>query len=155
MITAPHLHAMVIHFPIALLMAGFFSEIIALFFKKEFLNYASFYLLFLGTLGAIAAYVSGSYAGGGMTDGILQPPLELHEDAALITLLLAIITTISRTAMYYFNYQKTWAKWISGLFYAVLIGFVARTGYLGGQLVFKHGAGIELALPDFGDQPKE
>ena len=55
----------------------------------------------------------------------------------------------------YFNYQKTWAKWTSGLLYAVLIGFVARTGYLGGQLVFKHGAGIELALPEFGDQPKE
>ena len=29
MITAPHLHAMVIHFPIALLIAGFFSELIS------------------------------------------------------------------------------------------------------------------------------
>lgn len=155
MITAPHLHAMVIHFPIALLMAGFLSELIALISKKQFFKDASFYLLILGALGAIVAYVSGSYAGDGMTDGILQAPMEIHAEAALITLWLAIITALARSAMYYFNYQKAWAQWASLLVFTALIGFVARTGYLGGQLVFKHGAGIELALPDFGDQTIE
>jgi uncharacterized membrane protein len=155
MITAPHLHALVIHFPIALLMAGFLSELIALFSKKQFFKNASLYLLLLGALGAIVAYVSGSYAGDGMTDGLLQEPMELHEDTALVTLLLAIITALLRSAMYYFDYQKAWAQWVSFLLFAALVGFVARTGYLGGQLVFKHGAGIELALPDFGDQPKK
>jgi len=155
MITAPHLHAMVIHFPIALLMAGFLSEIIALISKKEFFKNASLYLLLLGAIGAIVAYVSGSYAGDGMTDGILQEPLELHEEAAIITLWLAIITALFRAAMHYFKYQKAWAKWVSFILFTVLVGYVARTGYLGGQLVFKHGAGIELALPDFGEQPVE
>lgn len=56
--------------------------------------------------------------------------------------------------MYYFTYQKAWAQWASLLLFTVLVGAVARTGYLGGELVFKHGAGIELALPDFGEQPK-
>lgn len=69
MLTAPHLHAMVIHFPIALLMTGVLSEIIGLFSKKLFFKHAAFYLLILGALGAIVAYVSGSYAGDGMTDG--------------------------------------------------------------------------------------
>lgn len=155
MITAPHLHALVIHFPIALLMAGFLSELIALFRKNQFFKNASLYLLILGTLGAIVAYVSGSYAGDGMTDGLLQAPLEVHEDAALVTLWLAIITVAVRLAMYFFHYQKSWAKWASFALFAVLIGFVARTGYLGGELVFKHGAGIELALPDFGNQTQE
>ena len=155
MITAPHLHALVIHFPIALLIVGFLSELIALFSKKQFFKNASLYLLLLGSLGAIVAYASGSYAGDGMTDGLLQEPMELHEDAALVTLLLAIITALLRAAMYYFDYQKAWAQWASFLLFAALVGFVARTGYLGGQLVFKHGAGIELALPDFGDQPKK
>ncbi len=150
MITAPHLHALVIHFPIALLMAGFLSELIAIFSKREFFKDASFYLLLLGALGAIVAYVSGNYAGDGMTDGILQEPLELHEEAAIVSLWLAIITALFRVAMYYFKYKKNWAKWASFLLFAVLIGYIARTGYLGGQLVFKHGAGIELALPDFG-----
>ncbi len=155
MITAPHLHALVIHFPIALLLAAFLSELISLISKNQFFKNASLYLLFLGTLGAIVAYVSGSYAGGGMTDGLLQAPLEIHEDAALITLVLAIATTVIRIAMFYFNYQNAWAKWASLLLFTVMVGYVARTGYLGGELVFKHGAGIELALPDFGEQPKE
>ncbi len=36
MISATHLHAILIHFPIALIIVGFFSEIIHLFSKKEF-----------------------------------------------------------------------------------------------------------------------
>ncbi|MEQ8547123.1 MAG: DUF2231 domain-containing protein [Cyclobacteriaceae bacterium] len=155
MITAPHLHAMAIHFPIALLMAGFLSEVIALITKKQFFKEASLYLLVLGALGAIVAYVSGSSAGDGMTDGILQKPIGMHEEAALVTLVLAIIAALFRVALYLFGYQKTWTKWLSLLLVTALVGSVARTGYLGGELVFKHGAGIELALPDFGESLTE
>lgn len=155
MFTAPHIHAMVIHFPIALLLVGFLSELIGLFTKKHFFKNVAFYLLIVGALGAIVAFISGSYAGDGMTDGILQEPLKIHEEAALITLWLAIITALLRTAMYYLKYQKPWLQWSSFLLFLVLVGFVAKTGNLGGELVFKHGAGIELALPDFGDQTLE
>jgi uncharacterized membrane protein len=146
---------MVIHFPIALIFVGFLSEIIALFTKKQFFNNAAFYLLLLGALGAIVAYISGSYAGDGMTDGILQAPMELHEEAATITLWLAIITALYRVALYYFKYSKSWTKWVGIILFTALTASIARTGYLGGQLVFQHGAGIELALPDFGSEPSE
>lgn len=152
MLTSPHIHAMVIHFPIALILVGFFSEIIALISKKQFFKNTSFYLLLLGALGAIVAYISGSYAGDGMIDGILQKPMELHEEAATITLWLASITALFRVSLYYFKYERTWSKWVGVILFTALVGSVARTGYLGGQLVFQHGAGIELALPDFGDQ---
>jgi hypothetical protein len=33
--------------------------------------------------------------------------------------------------------------------FTAVIGAIARTGDLGGQLVYKHGAGIKLELPDF------
>jgi len=155
MITASHLHAMVIHFPIALLMVGFLSELIGLYTKKHFFKDVSFYLLIIGTLGVIVAYLSGNAAGDGMTDSVLQLPLGMHEEAAIVTLFLAIITTLTKTAMYIFNYEKTWAKWASLILYVLVVSSVARTAYLGGELVFKHGAGIELTLPDFGDQPKE
>lgn len=153
MITAPHFHAMVIHFPIALLIVGFLSELIGLINKKLFFKNASLYLLLLGTIGVLVAYLSGDNAGDGMTDGLLQKPMGMHQEAALVTLWLAIITALAKTAMYYFNYQKPWAKWTAFLLFALLVSSVARTGFLGGELVFKHGAGIELALPDFGDQP--
>jgi len=61
MISATHLHAMIIHFPIALLMAGFFSEVIALFSKKEFFSNATFYLLLIGVFGSTPAYLTGSF----------------------------------------------------------------------------------------------
>ena len=149
MISATHFHAMIIHFPIALLMAGFLSEIIALFSKKEFFSNVAFYLLFLGALGASAAYVSGSYAGEGIEDGPLKNPVELHEQVATVTLWLAIITALFRTVVFYFKYSRSWVKWVGILLFAALVGSVAITGYLGGQLVYSHGAGVQMALPDF------
>ncbi len=155
MITAPHLHALVIHFPIALIMVGFLSEIITLISKNEFFEKASLYLLILGSLGVIVAFVSGDFAGDGMTDGLLQRPIGMHEEAALITLWLAIITTVFKSAMYFFNYEKNWVKWTSFILFILLALSVGRTGYLGGELVFKHGAGIELTLPDFDEKSLE
>ncbi|MGJ8661341.1 MAG: DUF2231 domain-containing protein [Bacteroidota bacterium] len=151
MITAPHLHALVIHFPIALLIAAFLAELLSLAIKKDFFRNTSYFLLILGTIGAIVAYSSGSYASEGMTDGIFEKPLDLHEDAATITLWLAIFTTLFKTVMLFFTEEKRWLKWLGFMLFAFLVTSVARTGYLGGQLVFKHGAGIELSLPDFGE----
>ena len=149
MISATHLHAMIIHFPIALLMTGFFSEVIALFIKKEFFSQAAFYLLILGALGATVAYLTGGYAGEGIEEGPLKNPMELHEEAATITLWLAIITALFRAVIFYFKYNRFWVKWLGIILFTALVGSVARTGYLGGQLVYNHGAGVQLALPDF------
>jgi len=147
MLSATHIHAMVIHFPIALLMAGFLSEVIALISKKEFYKKTAVYLLLLGALGAGAAYLSGSYAGEGIEEGPLENPMELHETAALITLWLAIVTAMFNVILYFFKNKSRWTKWASALLFTTLIGSVAYTGYLGGQLVYSHGAGVELGLP--------
>jgi uncharacterized membrane protein len=149
MISATHLHAMIIHFPIALLMVGFLSEIIALFSKKEFFSQAAFYLLLLGALGATAAYLTGSYAGEGIEDGPLKDPMELHEAAATVTIWLAIVTALFRSSVFYFKYNRNWVKWVGIILFSVTIGSVGITGYLGGQLVYSHGAGVQLTLPDF------
>ena len=151
MISATHLHAMVIHFPIALLLIGFLSELIGIILKKSFLNQTAFYLLILGTFGTIASYLSGDAAGEGMEGGTLGKAIELHENAAVITLWLAIITALAYVAVKWFKYSNKWIKIGSVLLYAAVIGDVARTAYLGGQLVYKHGAGVELALPDFNE----
>jgi len=151
MITATHLHAMIIHFPIALLMAGFLSEVIALFAKKEFFRNASFYLLLLGAIGATAAYITGSSAGEGIEDGPLMAPMDQHQQTATITLWIAIITASFRVIIFYFKYDRKWTRLLAIVLFTILAGAVSRTGYLGGQLVYSHGAGVELALPDFGN----
>ncbi len=122
MISATHLHAMIIHFPIALLMAGFLSEIIAFFFKKEFFSQAAFYLLILGALGASAAYLTGSFAGEGIEEGPLKNPMELHDQAATFTLLLAIITALFRIVVFYFKYNRSWVKWVGILYLPLWLG---------------------------------
>ena len=56
---------------------------------------------------------------------------------------------IERLIRRFFKYKKGWVKFARIILFAVTIAAIARTGYLGGQLVYKHGAGVELALPDF------
>lgn len=149
MFTPTHLHAMFIHFPIALLIVGFVAEVISLFSKKEFFKTGGLLLLVLGTLGTIASYLSGNAAGEGIEEGPLKNVMELHEQAATITLWLSIITAVVYLTFFIFKYRQRWVKIVSILLFAAVIGGIARTGYLGGQLVYKHGAGVQLALPDF------
>ncbi len=151
MISATHFHAMIIHFPIALIIVGFLSEILGMVTKKDFFRSASLFLLLLGALGAIVAYVSGNFAGDGIEEGPLKSPLEFHEIAATVTLWLVVIIALFRVAVLYFKHNRRWVTWISVLLFATLAGSVTVTGYLGGQLVYKHAAGVQLALPDFGD----
>lgn len=149
MISSTHLHAMVVHFPIALLLVGFLFEVISFFYKKDFFRQSAFYLLLLGMLGTVASYLAGKAAGEGIEEGPLNKAMELHEQAAAISLWLTIITTLVYAGIYFLKYNRSWPRIIAVLLFAGVIGSIARTGYLGGQLVYKHGAGVELALPDF------
>lgn len=149
MVSSTHLHAMVVHFPISLLFVGFLFEVISFFYKKEFFRQSAFYLLLLGMLGTIISYVVGNAAGEGMEEGSLRRAMELHEQAATISLWLTIVTTLVYAGIYFLNYNRSWLRIIAVLFFAGVIASIVRTGYLGGQLVYKHGAGVELALPDF------
>jgi uncharacterized membrane protein len=155
MISSTHLHAMFVHFPIALLMVAFLFELLAFFFNKTFFRSSAFYLLILGALGTIASYLAGNAAGSGMEEGSLGKAIALHEQAATISLWLTIATAVLYLAVIIFKYQKSWIRIAGIILFAAVIAAIARTGYLGGQLVYKHGAGVELALPDFSNPSNE
>jgi len=155
MISATHLHAMFVHFPIALLIVGFLSEMVAMIFKKSFFQQTAFYLLLLGTLGTIASYFTGNAAGEGIDEGTLKKAMELHEQAATFAIWFTGFTAAVYLTIAFFKYKKSWARYVSVILFAGVIAAIARTGYLGGQLVYKHGAGVELALPDFSNPGKE
>lgn len=142
-----HLHPMIIHFPIALLFVGFLADAIGLFIKKEFFTQAGFYLLILGTLGVIAAYLSGNLAGEGVTEaGALKEALEVHEDAATLTLWLMIGVALIRIAFVTLKKYSGVFKWISFVLFFLGVLSVARTGFYGGELVYKHAAGVQFDL---------
>ena len=86
MISATHLHAMLVHFPIALIISGFIAEIIGLISGKPVFKLGGFYLLLAGTAGTIASYLAGNAAGEGMEGGSLENAMEQHEEAGTIAL---------------------------------------------------------------------
>lgn len=151
MIAPTHLHAMLIHFPIALLLIAFLFQITAFFIRKTFFSEVAFYLLVIGTFGTVGSYLSGEAAGDGMEEGALGIAIELHEQAATIALWLSIMSTLLYGLIFIFKFDRKWIQMIAFVLFAALIGALARTGYLGGQLVYKHGAGVERGLPDFSD----
>jgi len=146
MISATHLHAMIVHFPIALLMVGFLSELIGLVTRRAFFSQTSFYLLILAAAGAITAYLTGDAAGDGMEGGSLKKAMDLHEQAAIITLWLTIAAALVRTVYELLKKKMKWLKIAAVVLFALAAAGVGRTGYLGGQLVFKHAAGVELGI---------
>lgn len=147
MIDINHLHPMIVHFPIALLMVGFLSDLLGITLKKDFFNRAGYYLLILGTIGVVAAYFSGEFAGDGVVEaGALGQALETHESAALISLWLMVGTALVRIGAVIFHRYNGIIRIIAILLFFVGILSIARTGYYGGELVYKHAAGVQLNL---------
>lgn len=147
MLDLTHIHPMIVHFPIALLIVGFLADIVGMVIKKDFFNRAGFYLLILGTLGVIAAYISGDLAGDGVVEaGALGTALELHESAALISLWLMVGTAFVRIAAVLLNKYNGVIKILAFILFFAGVISIARTGYYGGELVFKHAAGVQLNL---------
>ena len=145
MFDTSHLHPMIVHFPIALLIVGFLAEVVGLVLKKEFFTKAAFYLLILGTLGVVAAFISGDIAGDGVSEtGQLKNALETHEHAAQLTLWLMIGAAVVRIALVWLKKFDRALKHAAFVLFLVGVLSVARTGYYGGELVYKHAAGVQL-----------
>lgn len=146
MFSPAHLHPIIVHFPIALLIVGFLSEIIGLVFKRKFFGQVAFYLLVLAAAGAIAAYLSGDAAGDGMEGGSLKKAMDLHEQAAVITLWLTIAAALTRVVYEILKKKTVWLHIVTFTLFSMAVAGVARTGYLGGRLVYNHAAGVELGI---------
>lgn len=142
-----HLHPMIVHFPIALLIVGFLFEIAGAITKRESFTQTAFYLIILGALGVIAAFITGDQAGSGITEeGALKQALENHEDAATLTIWIVSIAAAFRIALVLLKKFKGVLKMVSLALFLIAVLAIARTGYYGGELVYKHAAGVQLDL---------
>ncbi|HSP07704.1 MAG TPA: hypothetical protein VLR94_11040, partial [Acidobacteriota bacterium] len=108
-------------------------------------------LLILGTVVIAAAYLSGRSAAEGLNEaGPLKLAIENHEDAALLTLWIMVVTLVARLALVVFKKYTGMIRWIPLVLFLVGVASMARTGYYGGELVFKHAAGVQLSIGAFG-----
>jgi uncharacterized membrane protein len=138
MFDTSHLHPMLVHFPIALVIVGFFAEAVSLFFKKEAcLSKAGFYLLVTGTLAATVTWLSGFIFTSDMS-GAAGTIRETHELFALITVILLLITSVLRIILLIKNIESIGIRWIAFALYGLAAICVAITGLYGGTLVYNY-----------------
>ena len=137
-----HLHPMIVHFPIALIVVGFLFELFYLLYKKETcLSKTGLYLMVLGTLGAIAAYLTGEFFTSDLT-GEAGKAQETHELLALITMSAMIVATLLRGYLIWKKKEATNLRWVVFSLYALGALMVGATGYLGGSLVYNYLIGL-------------
>lgn len=143
MFNTDHLHPMIVHFPVALITVGFVVEVISLFFKSEkCLSKTGFYLMILGTLGAIAAWSTGQLFTEEPTQGEILKVFQKHETGALITMVLMIAGSILRIWLVVKKKDETPLKWIAFSFYLLAFVAVAFTGFMGGTMVYDFMIGL-------------
>lgn len=142
MFNTSHLHPLIVHFPIALLIIGFVADTVYMLYKKDVcLSKVGFYLMLAGTLGAIAAVLSGNFFTEDMS-GSVEAVRERHETFANITMYVMIVASILRIYLVYNG--KAESKAGLGVYLLYLIGVitVGYTGMLGGTMVFNYMIGL-------------
>lgn len=142
MFNTAHLHPMIVHFPVALITVGFLAELAYWFYKKEVcLSKTGLYMIILGTLGALAAIITGWYFTAELK-GTAGEVKETHELFAKITFFVMLILCIFRLYLVYTKKEESKLRWIVLVLYALGAGLAGYTGYLGGTLVMNYMIGL-------------
>lgn len=144
------LHPAVVHFPIVLLFLGAPLAVVAVFVRSWNLPVLAAVVLALGAGGALVATWTGGQAAelaGELKDGA-EEALDEHEEwgerarnAGIVAALLAITSAA-------FSRKPVAARALgaAAALAAVAAAFsVAQAGHYGGQVVYKHGVGVDTA----------
>ena len=148
------LHPAVVHFPIVLLLFGAVIAVAAAFTKRWQLPQLAAVLLVLGAIGTVVAVQTGERDGEivGETPAI-EALLDEHEEWAERTQIAAVVAALlAAVASATTQWMETvrWQMVARGLRIATGVGAllaawcVGQTGHYGGQLVYRHGAGVNL-----------
>jgi uncharacterized membrane protein len=142
MIETAHIHPMIVHFPIALIIAGFFADTLYLFFKKEeWLHKTGFFLMILGTLAVMFSALAGLLFTSAPTEGDIVHMYKLHVTGAVTTLI--IMSLVSALRIYFFIKQKEDRfRWTIYCLYLAGTAAVSFTGFIGGTMVYTYLIGI-------------
>lgn len=139
------LHPMLVHFPIALLFTSVFFDVFGHWKDREFFRSFSLWLLFLGLIGAVGAAASGLLSEEPVVkSGVPESAIERHEFFALLSTVVFLVLLGFR-----WRFRRRWSVTfqrlnLAGSFLGLL--FLSAAGYFGGELVFRHGAGLEIPV---------
>ena len=134
------IHPIVVHFPIALLLAALLLETLALFLKKPGWHAFSLVNLCLGVLGAGGAVLTGQWAEAAAKHSFeIYQLMELHEKIGKGVFCAALTVALVRLAMK--DRLKGWLRWAAWAALAAACGAMAFGAHLGGRLVYEFGVG--------------
>ena len=135
------LHPAVVHFPIALAVVGALAELVYLVVRRPWVKWFGPILLTLALAGSGAAYFSGRAVGDkAEAQGVPQAAVDKHEESCLWALGAIGLATLLSWAV------RPTGKgiWLSALIALAAAGLTLYTGYLGADLVYRHGAGSRV-----------
>ena len=146
------IHPMLIPFPIGLLVFSFVSDVIYLWRGNLiWRDYIAFYTLLGGIIGAATAAIPGLIDWATLTDRAAVKVANWHARVNITTLVIFIASFYLRTRS-----GAAWFPTMPNLPVIVsLVGIIGLSiaGWLGGQLVFKHGVAVEAGEREAPQQP--
>jgi uncharacterized membrane protein len=135
-----HIHLLVTHLPIFGSILGAFVLAYGLWAKSNETKIAAYGLFVISAIGAGISYLTGEGAEEVVEDiqGVAQTAIEQHEASALFALVSLIVLGVASLAGLFLALRKSsltrTVAPIILLISLISFGFVARTGYLGGQI---------------------
>ncbi len=137
----PNPHPLVVHFPIALLMASVFFDAVAYRSRREAFEKAAKLNLALGVLSGIVAVVFGLLAEESVPQfPVIHETVERHKTLAFVTLGVCAILLLWR----FLKDGKFYERWRTFYIALAVVGILilGATAYYGGELVYKFGVGM-------------
>ena len=137
-------HPLVVHFPIALLIASLLFDAVGWWWKRPAFTEAALGIQTLGVLGAIVAVITGNQA----EEAVERIPgihdvLEQHETLGQILLWAGLVVVALR---FFFFWRRMLGQPTKAFLMVLSLGLailVGVTGYYGGKLVYEFGAGVD------------
>ncbi|MBU1100719.1 MAG: DUF2231 domain-containing protein [Bacteroidetes bacterium] len=147
------LHPMVIHFPIVFFIVYCLLEIIGVIINNEKLLQIAYFTLIAGIVTALGAVLTGNQAeefAERLYNGSLEFPheaIELHEKFATLSLWFFTLVAVFRTYLKIKKKFKGRIRYFFIIFAVVGAYLIFKAGTAGGELVYKHGVGTNLTIP--------
>jgi uncharacterized membrane protein len=166
-------HPIIVHFPIALLIAGVVLDFLALFLRRAHLVAAASWCLGFGAVGLLAAELSGQLIEDHVNRAAAGNILEVHKTFALMTVItfvtlfvlrilwlspsiLSFLSPAMPAAARAGKYIQTsvpnlgsYSRLLISVYLLLSVGgivLLAITGYLGGSMVYDHGVGTPSGM---------
>lgn len=136
------IHPSVVHFPIALLFTAIFFEILGFLSRRAEYRQFGFWLLALGMVSGVVAAGFGWWGEDLVkAAGVPGDAIERHEFFGVATLIaFGLLLVFRRWA------RDRWSVRDKAIYLAMAVAgllLLATTGYFGGDLVYRYGAGVQ------------